>query len=58
VRQAFFWEWGPLFEVREAPEAVLQPLYRTQPRSFLVEDGVVVETWSAIPEFESVSERL
>jgi uncharacterized membrane protein YphA (DoxX/SURF4 family) len=51
-RQLFFWEWGPLFEIREVPEAVLRPLYRTLPRSFLVADGVVVETWSGMPEVD------
>ena len=48
-RQAFFWEWGPAFEIREAPLAMLRPLYRRQPRSFLVESGRVVETWPGLP---------
>jgi uncharacterized membrane protein YphA (DoxX/SURF4 family) len=51
-RQAFFWEWGPLFEIREAPELLLRPLYRTLPRSFLVEDSRVVRTWSALPAID------
>ena len=46
---AFFWEWGPVFEVVEAPEALLRPLYRTLPRSFDLEDGVVAETYSGVP---------
>jgi uncharacterized membrane protein YphA (DoxX/SURF4 family) len=49
-RRLFFWEWGPLFEIREVPEAVLRPLYRTLPRSFLVDGGVVIDTWSGMPE--------
>jgi uncharacterized membrane protein YphA (DoxX/SURF4 family) len=50
--QSFFWEWGPRFEVREVPQPVLRPLYRTLPRSFLVEDGTVVETWAGLPEWQ------
>lgn len=49
---AFFWEWGPLFEVREVPLPLLRPLYRTLPRSFLVEDGRVVRTWAGLPSEE------
>jgi hypothetical protein len=40
---------GPAFEVREAPSALLQPLYRTLPRSFRVRDGEVVETYGGLP---------
>ncbi len=40
---------GPSFELREAPGALLRPLYRTLPRSFLVRDGKVVETYSGLP---------
>ena len=57
-RQMFFWEWGPLFEVREAPVALLRPLYRTLPRSFLVDSGVVLHTWSGVPEFNEVGDAL
>jgi hypothetical protein len=46
---AFFWKWGPSFEVIEAPEAMLVPLYRTLPRSFLARDGVVVATYNGLP---------
>ena len=56
--QVFYWEWGPLFEVREVPTALLRPLYRTLPRSFLVVDGVVVETWAGMPEFERARDTL
>jgi uncharacterized membrane protein YphA (DoxX/SURF4 family) len=45
----FMWTQAPAFDVREAPEAMLRPLHRQLPRSFLVEDGVVMETWSGLP---------
>jgi hypothetical protein len=47
--RAFFWSYGPAFEIREAPPTFLAPLYRTLPRSFRVKDGVVVETVSGLP---------
>ncbi|MCY3591436.1 MAG: hypothetical protein OXH32_07395 [Acidobacteria bacterium] len=47
--RAFFWSYGPAFEIREAPPTFLNPLYRTLPRSFRVEGGVVVETVSGLP---------
>lgn len=40
---------GPTFEVREAPAALMKPLYRTLPRSFRVSEGVVQETYSGLP---------
>jgi len=54
--QSFFWEWGPRFEVREVPLPVLRPLYRTLPRSFLVEDGSVARTWPGLPEWPASGE--
>ncbi len=45
---------GPSFELREAPAALLRPLYRTLPRSFLVRDGRVVETYSGLPPLDSI----
>lgn len=47
--QAFFWNWGPAFEIREAPATLLGPLYRSLPRSFRVEDGRVTETHRGLP---------
>jgi uncharacterized membrane protein YphA (DoxX/SURF4 family) len=47
--QAFFWQWGPAFQVVEAPPGLLRPLYRTLPRSFRVRDGKVVETFAGLP---------
>ncbi len=40
---------GPAFEIREAPPALLKPLYRTLPRSFLVRDGKVTTTYRGLP---------
>ena len=51
-RQAFYWEWAPVFEVREVPLALIKPLYRRQPRSFRVESGTVTQTWSGLPQLE------
>ncbi|MEM7052135.1 MAG: DoxX family protein [Acidobacteriota bacterium] len=47
--QQFYWQLGPVFEVREAPEALLKPLFRTLPRSFEVVDGRVESTVSGLP---------
>lgn len=44
-----YWQWGPAFELRAAPASLLRPLYRRLPRSFLVEDGQVVETFGGLP---------
>jgi len=49
AHRAFYWQWAPSFEVREAPKPMLAPLYRTLPRSFRVVDGRVVETFSGLP---------
>jgi uncharacterized membrane protein YphA (DoxX/SURF4 family) len=50
-----YWQWGPAFEIREAPEALLRPLYRTLPRSFLVEDGRVTRTFSGMPPLTEIA---
>jgi len=49
---AFFWRFGPAFEVREAPPGLLRPLYRRLPRAFLLEDGRVTRTWSGWPPLD------
>ncbi len=49
VVSSFFWRWGPSFEIREGPEAILRSLYRQLPRSFFVVDGRVTETYSGLP---------
>ena len=45
----FQWTQAPAFAVQETPYAMLRPLYRRLPRSFLVEDGEVVRTVSDLP---------
>ncbi len=45
----FTWTAAPAFDVRSAPFMILKPLYRTLPRAFLVQDGVVVKVWNSIP---------
>src|SRR5579885_54294 len=46
---ACLWSAGPAFEVRGAPPQMLRRLYRTLPRSALVDGGRVVATWSGFP---------
>ena len=48
-QNTFFWSYGPAFEIRETPAALLAPLYRELPRSFKVKDGVVTRTWAGLP---------
>jgi uncharacterized membrane protein YphA (DoxX/SURF4 family) len=45
----FQWTQAPAFVVQEVPYAMLRPLFRELPRSFLVEDGEVIETVSDLP---------
>lgn len=45
----FIWTQAPAFEVREAPQAMLRPLYRRLPRSFEVVDGQVLATTAGLP---------
>ena len=47
--RAFFWRFGPAFQVVETPEPLLRPLDRRRPRSFRVEDGRVTETYAGLP---------
>jgi uncharacterized membrane protein YphA (DoxX/SURF4 family) len=49
AQHAFDWSHGPAFPVREVPAALLAPLYRRLPRSFLVRDGAVVRTFPGLP---------
>src|SRR6185295_1058526 len=46
----FKFTFGPAFEIREAPPALLRPLYRRLPRAFSVRDGKVVRTYSTLEE--------
>ena len=50
TKQAFFWRFGPKFQIVETPEPLLRPLYRRLPRSFRVQDGRVTETYAGLPE--------
>jgi uncharacterized membrane protein YphA (DoxX/SURF4 family) len=56
VVASFGWTQAPAFEVREAPPALVGPLHRRLPRSFLVEDGVVIETISGLPPTRGLPE--
>ncbi len=49
AHQPFFWQYGPAFEVREVPLAMIRPLYRSTPRSFRLEDGRVTQTAAGLP---------
>ncbi|HYG65972.1 MAG TPA: hypothetical protein VEL74_25585, partial [Thermoanaerobaculia bacterium] len=49
VHRAFFWQWGPSFEVVETPAELMRPLYRRLPRSFMVKDGRVTQTFPGMP---------
>jgi hypothetical protein len=55
AQRGFYWRWGPAFAVREAPPALLRPLYRRLPRSFFVRDGEVAATWSGLPPLEAIA---
>lgn len=48
-KQAFFWRWAPSFPIVETPGALLQPLYRRLPRSFVLQDGRVTRTYPGLP---------
>jgi hypothetical protein len=49
TQQAFFWRFGPKFQIVETPEPLMRPLYRRLPRSFRVQDGRVTETYAGLP---------
>jgi len=53
VLATFEWTQAPAFGLREAPPGLARPLHRRLPRSFLVEDGVVIETVSGLPRIEN-----
>lgn len=48
----FRFSHGPAFESHEAPATLLAPLYRKLPRSFLIRDGLVIETFTALPPLQ------
>lgn len=45
----FRFSYGPIFEIREAPQPLLKPLYRRLPRSFAVSGGEVSATYDGLP---------
>jgi hypothetical protein len=54
VQAAFYFAHGPAFQPMEAPPGLLRPLHRRLPRSFLVRDGRVTDTWSGLPPLEAL----
>lgn len=56
--QAFFWEYAPSFEIREAPGSLLAPMYRTLPRSFVVVDGRIEQTHVGLPDLPEYEDPL
>jgi len=52
---AFRFGYGPAFEIRDGPVALLRRLYRTLPRSFLVHDGKVVATYRGLPPLDELA---
>jgi hypothetical protein len=52
---AFTWQWGPSYTLREVPAALIRPLHRRLPRSFVSEDGRVVATFPGLPAAGSES---
>jgi uncharacterized membrane protein YphA (DoxX/SURF4 family) len=48
-KQAFFWRFAPSFPIVETPGAILRPLYRRLPRSFVTENGRVTRTYPGLP---------
>jgi uncharacterized membrane protein YphA (DoxX/SURF4 family) len=56
-QRAFFWKWGPAFQIREAPPELLRPLYRRLPRAFEVKDGRVTRTFGGLPPLAPAAER-
>lgn len=55
--QAFFWQWGPAFEVHETPGELLRPLYRRLPRAFRVSGGRVTETYAGLPPLSQIAQN-
>jgi uncharacterized membrane protein YphA (DoxX/SURF4 family) len=54
-KQAFFWRWAPSFPIVETPAALLKPLYRRLPRSFVVESGRVTRTYPGLPPLQKLA---
>jgi uncharacterized membrane protein YphA (DoxX/SURF4 family) len=56
-RHRFFWQRAPIFQLYEAPRALLRPLYRKLPRSFLVSEGTVTRTFSGLPPLDELEKE-
>lgn len=54
---AFTWEWGPSYPLREVPSALMRPLHRRLPRSFVTEEGRVVGTSPGLPPSPQQADR-
>ncbi|MCH9650524.1 MAG: hypothetical protein K0U98_19980 [Deltaproteobacteria bacterium] len=54
-QQAFFWQFAPRFEIRSIPEELIHLFYRRLPRSFTLEEGAVVSTFSGLPPLDDFS---
>jgi hypothetical protein len=54
-KQAFFWRFAPSFPIVETPGAILRPLYRRLPRSFVAENGRVTRTYPGLPPLHAPS---
>jgi hypothetical protein len=55
AKQAFFWRFAPSFPIVETPGAILRPLYRRLPRSFVVDNGHVTRTYPGLPPLQPPS---
>ena len=47
----------PPLDLLPAPKPLLRPLYRTLPRTFVIEDGRVIRTWAGFPPLNEVWTR-
>jgi uncharacterized membrane protein YphA (DoxX/SURF4 family) len=56
-QRAFFWKWGPTFQIREAPPELLRPLYRRLPRAFEARDGRVTRTFGGLPPLSPAASK-
>jgi len=56
--ERFEFEQQPSFPVIEGFAAVLRPLYRRLPRSFLVRDGRVTQTWQGWPPLAKLASKV
>jgi uncharacterized membrane protein YphA (DoxX/SURF4 family) len=55
VKDSFFWMHAPAYPMYKVLQEEMRALYRTLPRYFLVEDGVVSDIWDSLPPAETLS---